>query len=383
MIARLHSFCFSLNCLFALMLVPTAVLAQGTSLSSASTTAEKPSAAAEFLIQAAKSYGPIVPGAGRWHLKASFAVLDEQENPKEQGSYEELWSNFSQYKRSFTSPSFTQTQYSNGKGLLITGDRKSAPMPLDLIHTAFISTMPSDGVLTKLLIVNQRATADPEELDLDGTHLHCYRVHLTRSPDASRFQPRYCFDENDALTRFTFDFPFVMGEASFSNPVRYQGHILPGDMDIFRDGKRVLKVHLEGIEPLNASDAEFDAPADAGPPVNSPLQVTFGGAPPPAGSNLPPRTNLSANVVAGPLISKVNPIYPPEAEAARISGTVVLQVTISKEGRIANLHVISGPEMLRMAALEAVKQWVYRPYLLNNRPIEVVTTINVLFRLPE
>jgi len=83
----------------------------------------------------------------------------------------------------------------------------------------------------------------------------------------------------------------------------------------------------------------------------------------------------------GMLLLKTTPVYPPIAKAARVSGTVVLQATISKTGSIENLHVISGPAMLQQAALQAVKSWRYRPYLLNNEPVEVETTVNVIFSL--
>ena len=78
---------------------------------------------------------------------------------------------------------------------------------------------------------------------------------------------------------------------------------------------------------------------------------------------------------------KTQPVYPPIAKAARVSGTVVLQATISKTGTIENLHVVSGPAMLQQAALDAVKSWRYRPYLLNSEPVEVETTVNVIFTL--
>ena len=90
---------------------------------------------------------------------------------------------------------------------------------------------------------------------------------------------------------------------------------------------------------------------------------------------------LSAGVAVGMLLQKTQPVYPPIAKAARVSGTVVLQATISKTGTIENLRVISGPAMLQQAALDAVKTWRYRPYLLNNEPVEVETTVNVIFKL--
>jgi protein TonB len=81
------------------------------------------------------------------------------------------------------------------------------------------------------------------------------------------------------------------------------------------------------------------------------------------------------------LIQKTIPTYPPIAKAARVQGTVVLQALISKQGTIENLKVVSGPAMLQQAAEDAVRQWRYRPYLLNNDPVEVETTVNVIFTL--
>jgi protein TonB len=81
------------------------------------------------------------------------------------------------------------------------------------------------------------------------------------------------------------------------------------------------------------------------------------------------------------LLQKTQPVYPPIAKAARVQGTVVLQAKISKTGSIEDLHVISGPAMLQQAAMDAVRSWRYRPYLLNNDPVEVETTVNVIFTL--
>jgi TonB family protein len=95
----------------------------------------------------------------------------------------------------------------------------------------------------------------------------------------------------------------------------------------------------------------------------------------------PKKVNISAGLAVGMLISNVAPKYPPIAKAARVSGTVVLQATISKAGTIEDLQIVSGPAMLQQAALDAVRQWHYRPYLLNNEPVEVDTTVNVIFTL--
>ena len=90
---------------------------------------------------------------------------------------------------------------------------------------------------------------------------------------------------------------------------------------------------------------------------------------------------ISSGVMEGHKLSGAEPRYPTIAIAARVQGTVVLAATISKSGAIENLHVVSGPPMLTAAAEQAVQTWRYRPYLLNGAPVEVETTVRVLFRL--
>jgi protein TonB len=92
----------------------------------------------------------------------------------------------------------------------------------------------------------------------------------------------------------------------------------------------------------------------------------------------PPRVS---HMMEGNLIRRVQPDYPPIARSARIQGQVVLAAIISKEGTIENLRALAGHPMLVHAALEAVSQWRYRPYILNNEPVEVETQITVNFSL--
>ena len=81
------------------------------------------------------------------------------------------------------------------------------------------------------------------------------------------------------------------------------------------------------------------------------------------------------------IITKVPPVYPPEAKKARIQGKVVLEAVIGKTGHVENLKVVSGPGALQQSAMDAVRQWVYKPYLLNGNPVEVITDINVIYSL--
>jgi len=95
------------------------------------------------------------------------------------------------------------------------------------------------------------------------------------------------------------------------------------------------------------------------------------------------RIRVGGNVQQAKLIRQPKPIYPPLAKQARISGVVRLNAIIGKDGTIQNLTVASGHPLLVPAAMEAVKQWVYAPTLLNGEPVEVVTQIDVNFTLSQ
>jgi periplasmic protein TonB len=96
---------------------------------------------------------------------------------------------------------------------------------------------------------------------------------------------------------------------------------------------------------------------------------------------VPQRVRISQGVTAGMLIHKVDPEYPPISRAARVQGNVVLKAIINREGNIQDLQLVSGHPMLVPAAITAVREWRYRPYLLNGQPVEVETTITVIFTL--
>ena len=92
---------------------------------------------------------------------------------------------------------------------------------------------------------------------------------------------------------------------------------------------------------------------------------------------------VSAGVMAGNLLTRVNPTYPQAARDAKIQGAVVLHAVISKDGIVDNLQVISGPADLRASALDAVRQWTYKPYVLNGEPTAAETTITVNYSLQD
>jgi protein TonB len=96
----------------------------------------------------------------------------------------------------------------------------------------------------------------------------------------------------------------------------------------------------------------------------------------------PHTVKISQGVSQGLITKKVKPVYPPQAQQMRLQGVVELMANISKEGNIGDVKVLSGPPVLAKAAVDAVKQWKYKPYFLNGEPVEVQTQVTINFQLP-
>jgi periplasmic protein TonB len=138
----------------------------------------------------------------------------------------------------------------------------------------------------------------------------------------------------------------------------------------------------DGPLPGTGSGPYIPGPLGSGDPhglgfVSGGTQPVLPVAPP---ATVTPVVRLS-HMSEGDLIHKVLPAYPALARSARIQGVVVLQAMIGKQGSIENLRVVTGHPMLTSAAIDAVRQWRYRPYILNNEPVEVETQITVNFSL--
>jgi protein TonB len=130
-----------------------------------------------------------------------------------------------------------------------------------------------------------------------------------------------------------------------------------------------VKPALSGGESSADAEAESAAPTEqsADPPVEQAQE--------PATDTL----KIAPGTAEGMLVKKVPPTYPLEAKVNRVQGTVQLNVTISKTGAVTKVDVVSGPDLLQAAAVDAVKQWQFRPFSLLGQPVEYETTVHVVF----
>jgi periplasmic protein TonB len=153
----------------------------------------------------------------------------------------------------------------------------------------------------------------------------------------------------------------------------------------------IQKMVAPTVIPKNVAIVKEEAPVvytNSGEGVNGGTGNVLGGligsgpaAPPPPPPTTPQRIRVGGQVEAASLINKVPPVYPPIAKTAHVSGTVVLRAIIGKDGEIRELQFVSGPPLLMKAAMDAVKEWRYKPTMLNGEAVEVDTTVDVVFSL--
>jgi len=164
---------------------------------------------------------------------------------------------------------------------------------------------------------------------------------------------------------------------SFTEP-----QAIPDKIAIVDEPPRALVGFLPSVgdvkNPLLSIGSGPGIPGPGGPPTVAPPTPP---PPPPVPSFKATPFRTGGDVQAANLIHQVNPVYPALARQTRIQGVVVMEAVISKDGSVDKLRVLSGHPFLSQAAIDAVKQWKYRPTMLNGEPVDVITTITVSFTL--
>lgn len=310
-----------------------------------------------------------------WHLKLNYQSFDANGTATDKGTFEEFWAGEKKYKRIYTVGGASQTEFQTETGLMIAGDGTPSHAAL-----SFRSVFIRSGLEEKRA---SRLSLDVRQKEADGIGLQCFKSGPSPAQQLSAQIPlgeEDCFDAQSSALVSKIHVPGV-SEEHFEHPQTFLGNFVPGDVQILRGGRLLGTVHLETIEAIGeVRDADFAPSPDAHVVTRQVKTVATR-----EDGSLPVLSNMaiSAGVAQRQLRKSVPPEYPLVAKAARVSGTVVLQAIIGKDGLIHDLKAVSGPPMLVQAALDAVQQWEYEPYRLNGEPVEVLTTINVVFQLGE
>jgi TonB family protein len=299
-----------------------------------------------------------------WHLKASYQTFDADGKPKDQGTFEEWWAGPEKYKISYSSAGFNQVQYRNGKDTWMTGDVKWPPVSEMGVQHYLLRPLPAEDFV-------ERKDIYANDAKIGGVKLKCFRFMSpldTKAPRIPSVFPVFCFGDNLPAVRVEAEDRELFAE--FNNVVRFDGHYISKQIRVENGEakKPSLNIDVMEVEALaGVPDGDFVAPSSA---THAPSEENSNGV-----------VHLSPLVMAGYKIGGSDVRYPLIARQQRVQGIVILLARITKTGDIAKLEAVSGPSLLRDAAVAAVKTWKYKPYLLNGQPVEVETQVSVVFTL--
>lgn len=291
-----------------------------------------------------------------WHLKLEVTVFDEHGEDPSPGTIE-VWHDGHAQRTVFTFGSSTRTLINNDTGFFAAHTGAQIPALADSVLAEVLHPGPYQDAVNN---------ASPEESKqkFGKVELECVMLsqpirHVGVIPFG--LYPTYCFDHGSDSLRASFNagsYTVLRNEISDfqGQDVAYSLVILKGHNTHVADAKIVT------LETLKPSAGQFI------PDESMKKAETI--------------TRVSGGLMAGHIVTKASPIYPASAVRSHIGGTVVLSAVIGRDGRIRFLRPESAPDAdLALAAIDAVRQWTYQPFLLNGEPTEVDTTITVNFNL--
>ncbi len=345
----------TLACLFVLAVGSITVSAQ------AQAATPMPKDPNQILLLVQKQNRLTNPDIQPWHLKISVRQFDPAGGMTGQSQMEEFWGGESKHKVIYTTPTASMTEYATEKGLFRSAGSSIPPGPLMLAGNAFTNPIFENESLIEKWILSR------ENRKENGVKLVCVSTKGIRNGSEKHelIGSTYCLDSAQPILLSRSNPIGAAGAAIYtrSDIQNFHGYYVPQEVDLTVGGKRTLEAHLELLEDLaRTNDALFTPPANA---VPGPVVRTV---------------DISGGIVGATFERGNAPEYPVAAKAAGIKGTVVLEAKISKNGSVTDLKVVSGPPELQQAAMDAVRTWKYKPYLLNGEPVEVRTRVNVVFQ---
>lgn len=296
-----------------------------------------------LMLMAAKLNGLASTGSHPWHVKANYQIFDADGKPKDKGTFEEWWAGPEKWKVRYTSNGFNQVRYRTGKKTLMTGDDTAPSLADELLQRSVVYPIPAPKAIKPLKF----AAHDAKDGSVDLTCL--------REDEKSFLFTVFCFDKSSSAVRLEAlpDGNMVF----FNNIVSIDGKYLSKQIDVTFANLPVMSAQVTTLEPLTKVDgALLEPPVGALPALSPPLFEPPG----------------EVGIIS---IGK-HPKTPAIAKAAHVHGTVVLAVMISPKGEVSEVRVISGPVMLRQAAIDSVKTYHFEPYKWHGQP----TVIEELIR---
>jgi TonB family protein len=293
-----------------------------------------------------------------WHIRATYHSFDTKGKPEYEGTYEAWWVSATKYKLSFTNPKSTQTDYATGTVLLRDGSQKWQGGPELLLRASLLEPLPGVSQL-KEFTLQQQAQA------VGQSNIECVSLTYLVRPMlgvSANYYPAACFGPTIPVLRIYSE---GTTRTIYDHIVSFQEHYLARQIQVFVSGKLAADMTLDVVETLKESPDTVFVPPDTALPVDL-TKILF-------------KEGTKSRWPT--LLKKAAPVYPDQAKSMRIQGTVNIKATIGPDGHVDSMQPIDGSVMLRQAALDAVRQWTYRPFYVMGQPRSVEIEIHVIFTL--
>lgn len=309
---------------------------------------------AEILKVAARVNGLDQTGSVPYHIRIKYETFDDDGDPKQSGTFEEFWKGPRQYKRSYTSDDFTQTDYATARGLYRVGSQRWPGYDLAEVRAKLITPVSDDIDLNQYRLTKS-------EVSFGQVRLQCVAPELIQqNPNfkvivigGSKVSKGYCFSPAAPMLRYSSADEIY--EIAFNSIVIFHDRYVAKEIQFTRLGKKHIYLHVETIEELPAQDeAEFVPSQDA---------VLLQGR------------QLLGSGASTEIISRA-PMSRPKHGA---KGTVHLVVVVGKDGHVIDARALDGPKELQELAVEIARKWVYRPFLILDEPTELEMQIEMMW----
>lgn len=276
-------------------------------------------------------------GLEPWHIVVSYDQFDEDGDNIHSGVYEEYWAGVKKFKRSYKSDDFNQADYATDKGLYREGDQKWPSRTQMQVRAEVIAPFWYGATLLKGF------HASNLERTFGGYKFGC--VAIERSSGSSD-PTQYCFEPGGSLLRYNRGWGW--NQTVYNRIEPFQGRNIAREVDVTDGGKRYLELRVKVIETLaHVNEAEFAAPTDAIGPIGGRVSGVF----------------------LEPINSPTAPQWPASLRGQHF--TVVVEMVIGKNGKVVSAHGVSGPPEAYKGCEDALKKWVFPPYLVLGEPVEV------------
>jgi hypothetical protein len=276
-------------------------------------------------------------GVHPWHIVMTYDQFDEDGDNIHSGTFEEFWAGPAKYKRIYRSDNFNQVDYATAHGLYRRGDQRW-PDPAELQVRAEVVDPFSYATTLHGFHVQDVLRS------FSGYDLECASIEneSTRISDPTQ----YCFEPEGSVLRYTRGFSW--NQTTYNKIISFQGRNIALDVDVTDGGKPYLKLRVETIESLShVDDAEFSPPPNAVGPL---------------GDRVSGVSPVPVNITS-------RPNWPASLRAQHFA--VKLKIVIGKNGRVASVQPVSGPPEAYKGCENAVRKWVFKPYLVLDKPVEV------------